>query len=189
MAAVNREQRALVLAGVAVAFTILGGFLMSWFHLATPDGTATATIGLSGQEICVDSVCHHAGLNSTGFYGDNAAMTLWGSVAFTLFACAQVLLRLLRGMPSAKWTKKGYFWGVTMAGTVLTTAYLFPPDAAGKLLHATTERTWAPLILAIAQFAAIFVVYYSADAPHDDDVGEYKPIVIAKVAGVPPKKG
>ncbi len=180
----GREQRALALVGVCIALTIVGGFVMTWFHLTL--GEVTGAIDLHGSTFCDAGQCHRAGLGATGFYGDNAAMTLWGSVAFALFAASQVALRLVRGYPSAKWTKKGYFWGVTMAGTVLTTAYLFPPDAAGKLAHAAVERTWAPLVLAIGQICGIVAVYYAGDSTYDDDVGEYKPIVVAKQAGKPP---
>jgi hypothetical protein len=157
---------------------------MTWFHISA--GDASAAISLHGQEVCAAGACHHAGLGSTGFYGDNAAFTLWGSVAFALVAASQVALKLMRGFPSAKFTKKGYFWGVTMAGTVLTTAYLFPPEGVGPLANVAVERTWGPLVLTIAQIAGIFAVHYAADGGYDDDVGEYKPVVIAK-PGIAPK--
>jgi hypothetical protein len=75
-----------------------------------------------------------------------------------------------------------------MAGTVLTTAYLFPPEGAGPLAQAAVERTWGPLVLTIAQIAGIFAVHYAADGGYDDDAGEYKPVVVAKsgLAAKPP---
>ena len=174
----------MLLAGVALVATVLGCFVLPWFHITAPG--ATESIDLQSATICVAGACHHTGLSGTGFYSDNVMITLWGSVLFALFVCAQVASRVLRGF--AKATKKGYFWGVTMCGTVLTTAYIFVPDATGPLVGGVVERTWAPLVLAIGQIAGLVAVHFASDATFDDDVGEYKPVVITKPRTAPAAK-
>ncbi|MDB4959896.1 MAG: hypothetical protein JWO36_7465 [Myxococcales bacterium] len=175
-----------------LVLVVTSTLFLDWFHatLAVDLGQGTGldtgvdhlTINLHSLRRCApDGPCMNMPLSAVkGFYSSSAQMSLWGSLLFVCFVLFQAGSRILNGLASPRITKFGYMLGTMVLSSVLSAGYLFQPESTTFAVGTIeVQRTWAPLMLLGSYLFGFIALSLAVSAEtSEDDVGEYKPIVI-----------
>ena len=179
------RSRVLVFASAYLVLVVLSAFVLDWFELSA--GGGRLAVGLRNATACEGGPCTTVGLGSIpgiGLYANGAWMTFWGTLLLTLLVGFQTVTRVLSGVANPRLSRIGVFGGLSMAATAAATAFLFAPEPGpmGDMLGVSFERTFAPWLMILAHVAGILAMYYAGLETTEDDVGAYRPVVLAKPA-------
>jgi hypothetical protein len=182
----RERSRVLIFAAAYVALVVVSVFILDWFVI---DAGASGTIklGLRHATVCADSRCVEITLGSLpriGLYSTGAWTTLWGTLLVALLVGFQVFTKVTSGVANARLSRMGMLGELAMLASAGATAFLFAPEpgAVGDAMGVTFERTVAPWLMMLGHVAGFLAVHYAAVESTEDDVGEYRPVVVARPA-------
>ena len=186
----GKHRARLLVCGVGcVVLIVTSTLLLDWFHATIAVDLGSTNVEVDRLAISLRSLhrcsaegsCANLPLSTIkGFYSSSAETSLWGSLLFMAFVALQAGTRLLSGAASARLTKIGYGLGSMVLSSVLCAGYLFLPESTSLAIGSIdVQRTWAPLMLMVAYVLGFAALALSVSSEvSEDDVGEYKPVVI-----------
>ncbi len=180
--------RVLALTLVYVVLAVVSGIFLDWFVLEAPGGGVT--LDLRNATACNDGKCASVALGSVpglGPYVYGSWLTFWGTMVLSLLVLFQAFTRIFTGFAHPKLSRMGVLAGMSMAASAAATGFVLTPDVSPMsdvlaVMMMSFERTSAPVLLVVAHVAGIAALHYAAHETTRDNVGEYKPVVLARPA-------
>jgi len=174
------QLKLLVPSVLAVGLILIATFGLAWFEIdfagnkVTIDMRSARACGLECVQIPIGRF--------KGMYPSLAGLAFWCSIPLVLIVAIQTGSRLVTSVAYQALAKIGYGLGSPLFPPSFAAGYLFAPEGASVAGFdvVTVERTLAPLLLVIGSVVAMVVLRYALLDEASDDVGEYKPISIAK---------
>ena len=175
----RHQLRLLLLSVAAVVLIVAGTFFAEWFviHIAGNN----AYVDLRRIRVCAPQ-CVSGELGTNGMYSSLARVAFWGALPLFVVVATQAGAKLLSGFAYRGLARLGTALGLIVFFAACGAGFLAIPDVAtvaGFELF-TAERQWGPVMLIAGSLAAVLAVRYAMTDSHNDDVGEYRPVVIPK---------
>jgi hypothetical protein len=169
-----------------LAYVVLGGvsaFALDWFELRT--GGGRVGLDLRHASACVESRCFSvelAAVRGIGAYPYGAWLAFWGTVVLSLLVGFQAVTRIFSGFAHPKLSRMGVVAAMAMAAIAAATGFVLTPESGplADVVGIGFDRTVAPVLMIIAHVAGIFALHSAAHDASADDVGEYRPVVLAR---------
>jgi hypothetical protein len=179
--------RVLALTLVYLVLAAVSGLALDWYVLAS--GDAKVTLDLLDATACKDGQCTTVALgrvSGLGPYVYGAWMTFWGTAVLALLVVFQALTRIFAGVAHPRLSRTGIIAGMGLLAGAAGTGFVLGPDAGplGDALPVGFDRTIAPVLMIVAHAAGILALYHAAHEAHHDDVGAYRPVVLARPAAI-----
>jgi hypothetical protein len=156
---------------------------MDWFVIDLPG--AQITFSLRSTTACNGVQCaeyNFRAIPGIWPYAIGSWVTLWGSALLTAMLVYQVFTRMVSGFAHPRLSRMGVLAGMGLLAAAAATGYVFAPEPGplGEWMGARLERTYAPLMMIVAHAAGVLALHFAAHQATDDNVAEYRPVVIAK---------
>jgi hypothetical protein len=174
---------------VYAVLVVVSGFALDWYVLSSGGG-GQVTLDLRDATACGDGQCSSVALGRVpglGPYVYGAWMTFWGTLMQTLLVVFQMLTRILSGFAHPRLSRMGVINGMVLAACAAATGFILGPEAGplGDVPAVSFDRTLAPVLMIVAHVAGIFALHHAAHEATHDDVGVYKPVVLARPGTAP----
>lgn len=180
---------------VYAVLAVVSGFALDWYVLSDGGG-GQVTLDLRDATACRGGRCASVALGDVpglGPYVYGAWMTFWGTLLLTLLVAFQAATRILSGVAHPKLSRLGIVSGMGLMACAAATGFVLGPEAGplGDVLPVGFDRTLAPVLMIAAHVAGIVALHHAAHEVTHDDVGVYKPVVLARPgtapSGAPPR--
>ncbi len=168
-----------------VVLAAVSAFALDWFELST--GGGRVALDLRHATACTEGRCSSIELGAVpgiGAYPYGAWLTLWGTVVLSLLVGFQAVTRIFSGFAHPRLSRMGVLAGMSMAATAAATGFVVTPESGPlvDVLMTSFDRTVAPVLMILAHVAGVLALHHAAHDATDDDVGEYRPVVLGRPA-------
>lgn len=177
----SRHQVRLLLCSAASIGLVAGALLVvDWFRIEV-DGTRVDIGTYSARACTAGGSCEPLDLAELGPYRVLALGAFVSGLLLGLLVLVQCGMSVFTGATSKIASRIGYTIGSIAFLCAFGAGYLFSPDPPDvvNVMGIAVERTFAPLMLLAGSMLGVLAVREAQLEQVSDEVGEYKPIVVA----------